>query len=119
MLFGRTAREAVAQGKDPVAELVKATRGFKLFQGVVTKADMKGDRGFTWWDVEMKGTGPYSGHTYKVYVKNENIVSWLDGVPDAMSPKGIEVFGPRHFGFNFDYVPIEQLYKQRKPLGTR
>ena len=161
ILFGKTAREAVAQGKDPVAELVKATKGFKLFQGTVTKADMKGDRGFTWWDVEMKGTGPYTGHTYKIYVKNENIVAWLDGVPDAMSPdtiqnldpktgdahnggalggyklgaelavigyetspmwrtpKGIEVFGPRHFGFNFDYVPIEQLYKQRKPLGTQ
>jgi uncharacterized protein len=161
ILFGRTAREAVAQGKDPVAELVKVTKGFKLFQGVVTKADMKGDRGFTWWDVEMKGTGPYSGHTYRIYVKNENIVSWLDGVPDAMSPdtiqnldpktgdahnggalggyklgaelaiiayetspmwrtpKGIEVFGPRHFGFDFDYVPIEQLYKQRKTLGTQ
>jgi len=161
ILFGKTAREAVAQGKDPVAELVKATKGFKLFQGTVTKADMKGDRGFTWWDVEMKGTGPYTGHSYKIYVKNENIVAWLDGVPDAMSPdtiqnldpktgdahnggalggyklgaelavigyetspmwrtpKGIEVFGPRHFGFNFDYVPIEQLYKQRKPLGTQ
>jgi DUF917 family protein len=161
ILFGRTAREAVAQGKDPVAELIKVTKGFKLFQGVVTKADMKGERGFTWWDVEMKGMGPYTGHTYKIYVKNENIVAWLDGVPDAMSPdtiqnlepktgdahnggalggyklgaelaiigyetspmwrtpKGIEVFGPRHFGFDFDYVPIEQLYKQRRPLGSR
>jgi len=156
ILLGRTAREALAQGKDPVAELVKVTKGFKLFQGVVTRADMKGERGFTWWDVELKGTGPYTGHTYTVYVKNENIVAWLDGVPDAMSPdtiqnldpktgdahnggalggykmgaelaiigyetspmwrtpKGIEVFGPRHFGFDFDYVPIEQLYKQRK-----
>ncbi len=25
------------------------------------------------------------------------------------TPKGIELFGPRHFGFNFDYVPIEEL----------
>jgi DUF917 family protein len=161
ILFGKTAREAVAQGKDPVAELVKVTKGFKLFQGTVTKADMKGERGFTWWDVEMKGIGPYAGHTYKVYVKNENIVAWLDGVPDAMSPdtiqnldpktgdahnggalggyklgaelaiigyetspmwrtpKGIEVLGPRHFGFDFDYVPIEQLYRQRQSFATR
>ena len=161
IMFGKTAREAVAQGKDPVAALVKASNGFMLFQGTVTKADMKGERGFTWWDVELKGTGKYTGHTYKVYVKNENIVAWLDGVPDAMSPdtiqdldpktgdahnggalggyklgaeiamiayetspmwrtpKGIEVFGPRHFGFDFDYVPIEQLYKQRKTIGTR
>lgn len=26
-------------------------------------------------------------------------------------PKGIELFGPRHFGFDFDYVPFEQLAK--------
>ena len=161
IMFGKTAREAVAQGKDPVAALVKAAHGYKLFQGTVTKADMKGDRGFTWWDVEIAGNGPYAGHTYKVFVKNENIVAWLDGVPDAMSPdtiqnldpktgdahnggqlggykigaeiamigyetsplwrtpKGIAVFGPRHFGFDFDYVPIEQLYRQRKTLLTQ
>jgi DUF917 family protein len=160
ILFGKTAREAVAKGTDPIAALVKATSGFMLFQGTVTKADMKGDRGFTWWDVELQGTGRYTGHTYKVYVKNENIVAWLDGVPDAMSPdtiqdldpktgdahnggalggykvgaeiamigyetspmwrtaKGIEVFGPRHFGFDFDYVPLEQLQRQRKTLTT-
>jgi hypothetical protein len=89
MLFGKTAREAVAQGKDPVAELVRVTRGFKLFHGIVTKADMKGDRGFTWWDVELKGTDKYAGHVYKICVKNENIVAWLDGVPDAMSPDSV------------------------------
>jgi DUF917 family protein len=27
------------------------------------------------------------------------------------SPKGIELFGPRHFGFDFDYVPFERLAK--------
>ena len=161
IMFGKTAREAVAAGKDPVQALVKASGGYKLFHGVVTKADMKGERGFTWWDVELKGTGPYEGHTYKIYVKNENIVAWLDGVPDAMSPdtiqnldpktgdahnggalggykmgaelaiigyntspmwrtpKGIEVMGPRHFGFDFDYVPIEQVVKQRKVLAIK
>ena len=156
ILYGRTAREAVARGTDPVAALVKVTNGFKLFDGVVTKAEMKDDRGFTWWNVELNGRKEYSGHTYKIFVKNENIVTWLDGVPDAMSPdtiqnldpktgdayntgtlggyeigaevafigyetspmwrtpKGVEVLGPRHFGFDFDYVPIEQLQKERK-----
>jgi len=23
--------------------------------------------------------------------------------------RGIKLFGPRHFGFDFDYVPIEKL----------
>ena len=154
--FGRTVREAREQGKDPVTELLKVAGGFRLFRGVVAKADSKGEAGFTWWDVELKGTGPDQGHVYKVFVKNENIVTWRDGQPDAMSPdlisnldpktgdaiagqglggypvgadvvmvgipnsplwrtpKGIEVMGPRHFGFDFDYVPIEQLQAGRK-----
>ena len=156
ILWGRTVREAREQGKDPIAALNKVAGGYRLFQGVVTKAEMKGDKGFTYWDVEMKGNGPYSGHSYKIYVKNENIVTWLDGKPDAMSPdfisnldpktgaaisggselggyevgrevvmvgipsspmwrvpRGIELMGPRHFGFDFDFVPIEEQMKRR------
>jgi uncharacterized protein len=152
ILFGRTVREAREQGRDPIEALVKAANGYQLFQGIVTRSEDRGERGFSWSDVEIRGTGEFTGHTYKVYVKNENIVTWLDGVPDAMSPdcianldprtgdtmnpptlgsyvvdqevvlvgwpnaprqwrtaKGIEVFGPRHFGFDFDYVPIEEL----------
>lgn len=156
ILFGRTVREAREQGRDPIAALVKATNGYKLFHGIVTKSDQKGDRGFSWADVELRGINEFAGHTYKVFVKNENIVTWLDGKVDAMSPdfiqnldpktgdaisgaggglggypmnrevviiafpnapaqwrtpKGLEVFGPRHFGFDFDYVPIEELQK--------
>jgi len=27
------------------------------------------------------------------------------------SPKGLELFGPRHFGFDLDYVPVEELVR--------
>ncbi len=160
--FGRTVREAAAQGRDPVDALVAAAGGYRLFDGVVGKAEQKGERGFTWWDVELRGTGQYTGHTYRVWVKNENIVSWLDGKPDVMSPdllynldaktgralassglgayplnaevamvgraalapgfrspKGIEVIGPRHFGFDFDYQPIEAVMKARPRLAAQ
>jgi DUF917 family protein len=161
ILYGQTLRQARQRGEDPVAALLKAGKGFKLFQGVVTKAEMKGEGGFTWWDVEIKGNGPYAAHAYKVFVKNENLVGWLDGKPDAMAPdliinlnpktgdtivgpslggynvkeevvlisipahplwrtpKGLEILGPRHFGFDFDYVPIESLQKTRPSFGTR
>lgn len=33
-------------------------------------------------------------------------------------PRGIEVFGPRHFGDDYDYVFIEELQKRRPKLGT-
>lgn len=162
ILFGKTVREAVAGGRDPIGELIRVSNGYKLFHGVVTKSVDKGERGFSWSDVEMRGINEFQGHTYKVFVKNENNVTWLDGKPDAMSPdfisnldprtgdaispvvlgsypvgkevvmfgfpnspmwrtpKGIEVFGPRHFGFDFDYVPIEDLQKARSlsPPGS-
>ena len=161
ILFGKTVREAREQGQDPVDALVKVSNGYKLFQGIVTKSADKGDRGFSWSDVEVRGTKEFEGHTYRVFVKNENNVTWFDGKPDAMAPdfianldpktgdtinppvlgsyivnqevvlvgwpnsemwrtpKGIEVFGPRHFGFDFDYVPIEQLQKARSLKPAR
>lgn len=156
MLFGRTVREAREAGEDPIAALVGVANGYKLFQGVVTKSDERGDRGFNWVDAELEGIGEYEGHTYKIYVKNENIVAWLDDRLDAISPDyiynlnpksgestigvgiggyvvgsevvlvgvpappqwrseaGIELIGPRHFGFDFDYIPIEELQDVRK-----
>lgn len=158
--FGRTVREAVQQKRDPIAALVAACKGcVKAFQGIVRKAETKGERGHTYTDAELEGTGPYKGHTYRVWVKNENIVSWLDGKPDVISPdylynldaktgdavtskelggypvglevamvarpahpgwrtpKGIDIIGPRHFGFDFDYVPLEEIWKTRPRLG--
>lgn len=161
ILFGRTVREARSQGKDPIAALVSACRGCtKLFHGVVRKAETKGERGHTYTDAELEGVQQYAGHTYRIWVKNENIAAWLDGKPDVMSPdfiynldpktgdaitsrelggypngaevaivgrpatspawrtaKGIETIGPRHYGFDFDYVPLEELQKTRPKFG--
>jgi len=157
LLFGKTVREARQSGKDPIAALLDASNGYKLFQGIVTKSDERGDRGFNWVDVEIKGTKEYAGHTYKVFVKNENIIAWLDDKVDVISPdyiynldpetgesttggdgvggypldvevvmigvpapeqwrseKGIELIGPHHFGFDFEYTPIEKLQMGRK-----
>ena len=162
ILLGRAAREAVAEHQDPVDAVLKVVHGYRLFHGVVARDDTRGDRGFTWSDVTLEGIGTDEGHTYRIWNKNENIVAWYDGVPDAMSPdflqdldpatgdahlgptlgayrvgaeiemvgwpgdsrwrtpKGIEVFGPRHFGFDFDYMPIEELQKRRNnpPVGS-
>jgi hypothetical protein len=152
ILLGRTVREARERGADPVAALLAFTDGLWLFRGKVASAEPREERGFNWWDVHLQGAGQFAGHDYRVWVQNENIVAWLDGKPDAMSPdlivplnpqtgeaiasstlggytigaevvvvgfpasplwrvpKGIEVLGPRHFGFDFDYVPIEILH---------
>lgn len=163
ILFGRTVREAAAQGKDPIDALIAAANQiggpsrptYRMFQGTVTKAEQKGDRGFDWVDAELSGVNQFKGHTYRIYVKNENIISWLDGKPDILppdliydldpktgdavtgvsmgnypmgkevvivgrasspmwrTPKGLEIFSPRHFGFDLDFTPIEDIQRAR------
>lgn len=154
-LYGRTVREARAAGEDPIAALIDVAGGYMLFEGVVTQSEERGERGFNWVEAEFAGVDAFEGRTYKVFVKNENIVTWLDGELDAVSPdyiynldpdsgestlgigyggyvvgekvamvgvpapaqwrseKGVELIGPRHFGFDFDYVPIEDLQAER------
>lgn len=160
ILFGRTVREAVERRQDPIAALLRVAGGTLLFQGAVRKAEMTGLRGHTYWDVEIAGEGRFSGHIYTVWVKNENLLAWLDGQVDVMPPdlicnldprtgdaitgaalggyrigervamvgipahplwrqaRGIEIFGPRHFGHDMDYVPIEEL-QARRPAALR
>jgi len=159
--FGRAVREAKEKGEDPVKALIRVANGFKLFHGIVVKSEHTGERGFHWANVELRGIAEDEGHIYKIFIKNENILSWYDNIPDAMapdlicnldpttgdalsewgpngyplgqevvligipappmwrSPAGIEVFGPRHFGFELDYVPIEDLQKRRGNLGNK
>jgi len=33
----------------------------------------------------------------------------LRAIEQFRSPKGIDILGPKHFGFDIDYVPIEEL----------
>jgi len=167
LLFGRTVREANAQKRDPIEALIAASNQiggpsrptYRMFQGTVTKAEQKGERGFDWVDAELAGVNQFKGHTYRIYVKNENIIAWLDGKPDILppdliydldpktgdavtgvtmgnypigkevvivgraaspmwrTPKGLEIFSPRHFGFDVDYRPIEEIHKTRPQFG--
>ena len=94
MEYGRAVRRAREDGQDPIAALLAVSGGYRLFQGVVTRSDVLGDRGFNWVDVELRGTERFQGHTYRVYVKNENLVGWLDGELDAMSPDYIYNLDP-------------------------
>ncbi|GAH84003.1 unnamed protein product, partial [marine sediment metagenome] len=137
------------EGKDPRDAFVGASGGTKLFEGKIDSYGSEGKGAFNWGDYHIDGTGKYSGHQLKVWYKNENLLSWLDGknyvtCPDLIcivdsdtceglsnfggahvgkevtvfgvpaidrwrTHKGIEILGPRHFGFNQDYVPMEKL----------
>ncbi len=148
--LGRNVRTAREENKDPVKTIVDTLKGWRIFEGIVEKYTWRDERGFLVGETLVKGTGKWSGHTLKTWIKNEHIMAWLDGKPIVMppdliifvldngepvtntdlkegykvnviaarapkiwrTPKGLELFGPRHFGFDYDYVPVEELVKR-------
>ncbi len=51
--------------------------------------------------------------TNTVLKKGDKIFAVAAKAPEIWrTPKGLELFGPRHFGFNYDYVPVEDLVKR-------
>jgi len=149
LAIGRACRDAVEAGDDPVEACLDVADGWRLFDGTVTNKDWEDRDGYMFGSVEVEGSGRWSGHTLKVWFKNENHVSWLDGQPWICSPdlvtlvasktgvgytstqigvgdqitavgmRGLDVFrtpdaldnasGPRYFGFDIEYRPIETL----------
>lgn len=147
LYIGEAITEAHKSGTDPVKEAIRAGNGFLLFKGRIRKADWKDKEGFTIGNIVIEREGDFPGKEYKIWYKNEHIISWFDGKIDITAPDlicvldsangepitnpncqvgmkvsvigypapdlwrteaGIEVFGPKHFGYDVKYVPIEE-----------
>ena len=150
-LAGQTLRKAAAANQDPAEAVAKATKGWVLFKGGVIKKDWQDKEGYLWGTNTIEGQDEFKGHTFKIFYKNENHVTWLDEKPYVTSPdiievitrdtgrpitntnikegdnvsvlglrgrdpfktpKGLGVLGPKHFGYDITYVPIEQIMKE-------
>lgn len=142
----RLAREA---GEDVAQKVCQAGNGKILFRGVVNDWKVEETGGFIYGETHLKGSDAFQGETYKVWWKNEHIMSYRNGEVDVTVPdliciltkdgqpvtnpnyengmelvvfalpapeiwkteKGLEVFGPRSFGFDVDYVPFHEKRK--------
>jgi len=94
MAIGAAVRQARSSGTDPVEAVVTAQRGYLLFKGKVVQAGWKIDEGFTIGDLSIRGQGDYLDHRYRIWYKNENIISWFDDQPDVTVPDLICVLDP-------------------------
>ena len=147
--IGRAYRQAKEDNKDLAAELAKAGSGYVIFRGIVRDLKWQDKDGFTIGDTIIEGDREFEGSDYRIWFKNENIISWRNGkidvtVPDLIcivsddtkqpvtnpnfepglrvsviglpAPKewrtseGLKVFGPKHFGYDIEYVPIEKKF---------
>lgn len=147
--LGRSIREARELGNDPVQAVINEADGWLLFKGVVVEKDWEDKEGYLQGTCIIKGVGEFANHTYRIWYKNENHITWLDEKPHVLSPdlievvelktaepitntdlnegdevavvgmkneifrteKGLAILGPKHFGFDYEYVPIEKVVK--------
>jgi len=147
--IGKIIREAVEQNDDPAKRLVEKYKDvFLLFKGKIIDFSWEDDpNGYMIGTINITGGEEFSGHTFKIWLKNENHISWIDEKPFVTSPDlitlmdlsgkpltndtlapgmyvyvlgfktkevwrsplGIKLLCPRHFGFNIQYKPIEEI----------
>lgn len=89
--LGKGIREAYENGKDPVDWAVQYLNGWRLFDGKVSKKDWEDKEGYYWGEHTIEGEGKFKGNNLKIWFKNENHISWLNGEPYVTSPDMIIV----------------------------
>ncbi len=88
--LGRSIREARESGEDPVRAAAQALDGWVLFRGTITERTWS-NTGYLEGFHVISGEGEFEGRKLKIWFKNENHLTWLDGEEHVASPDLIEV----------------------------
>jgi len=86
MKIGSALRAAESEGQNPGQAVIQASGGTELFRGAVHRFEWEDQEGFLWGTIFVRGEGNYFGHELKVWLKNENLLTWLDGEPYVVTP---------------------------------
>ncbi len=90
LALGRAIREAREAGLDPVVAAARALDGWVLFRGTIVRREWT-NTGYLEGTHDVAGEGAFAGNVLRIWYKNENHVSWLDGEDYIASPDLIEV----------------------------
>jgi DUF917 family protein len=124
--IGGAIRKARETGTDPVKAFMKTAKATRIFEGVVKAAKREARIGYTWGTWNIEGIRDFAGHDLKIWWKNENLISWIDGKPYVTCPdlicvvdnancRGLGVF-PEHQGkvVTVFGLPAHDLWKSQK-----
>ena len=113
--IGKGIRRAREEKRDPIEAFVKTSGAFKLFEGTVKSYKREEILGYVYGEWVIDGTDDFAGHSFKVWHKNENMISWLDDQPYVTCPDSICIVdsknckGLTHFGKVPDYAGKEAI----------
>jgi DUF917 family protein len=85
--LGHAVREANRHHNDPIAAILAAERGKKLFAGKVIEVERRTTEGFLRGRTAIDGAGEYRHERVEIDFQNEWIVLWRDGGPVATTPE--------------------------------
>lgn len=86
-LVGKAQRESIERGMNPVEEIIKAADGYLLFEGIVSEGtEWCVKDGFTVGTININGTNCYANNNFKIWYKNENMISWKNEEPYITCP---------------------------------
>jgi DUF917 family protein len=88
--IGETLRVARQKKKDILAELLKVTKGTRLFRGKIVNLDRRVERGWNLGELTIQGSDDYSGESMKIDFQNENLIASIGAkvlvtVPDLIT----------------------------------
>lgn len=86
LAIGKAYRLAKENNQDIAEEIASHGGGYVAFRGAVARFNFRTQDGFTLGDVFIDGTGQYKNDKYHIEVKNENLVSRLNGIVDVTIP---------------------------------
>jgi len=81
--------------KKPIEAVLKETRGFKLFEGVVENVKRITDAGFTFTNIKLNGTKEYAKSMFEFKAKNEVLVAYKNEGLVAIAPDIITPVNPK------------------------
>jgi len=84
--IGRLIRTSRDSGQDPVMQIVKELNGWLLLREKVSRKEWEDKEGYYWGTHTITGEKNFADKEFKIWFKNENHISWLNGKPYVTSP---------------------------------
>ena len=85
--LGRSIAEANRKHDDPIAAILDAESGMRLFSGKVIEVERRATEGFLRGRTVIEGLGKDRGAQIEINFQNEWIVVWRDGQPMVSTPE--------------------------------
>ncbi len=87
---GHLARQSQEKKVNLAHAIVNELDGYFLFKGIVSETKWEDRDGFTYGDIYIKGEDEFEGDKFRIWVQNENIISWKNDeifitVPDSIN----------------------------------